>query len=180
MKANLYIKMLLCCPLLFTEACSDDDDKPQKSTNVSVVSFNIRVDNPVDGDNVWENRKNSRLCWDCRKHSRTRLPIWQKTVRTTLGTVWDATRENAHPKPIPMPPRSAWPFSTGHRRSNCSTKELSGFRRHPTYHRKVGTPITTAPVHGDISNTNPQAATSISSTRTSIIRAKWPASNRCC
>ena len=57
MKANLYIKMLLCCPLLFTEACSDDDDKPQKSTNVSVVSFNIRVDNPVDGDNVWENRK---------------------------------------------------------------------------------------------------------------------------
>ncbi|MCR2029783.1 endonuclease/exonuclease/phosphatase family protein [Alistipes timonensis] len=57
MKPNLYTKMFLCGTLLLAGACSDDDEKPKKSTNISVVSFNIRVDNPVDGDNVWENRK---------------------------------------------------------------------------------------------------------------------------
>lgn len=49
--------MLLFCPLLLAGACSDEEYSPKKSTNISVVSFNIRVDNPTDGDNVWENRK---------------------------------------------------------------------------------------------------------------------------
>lgn len=61
MKVNFCIKMLFCTLLLFAGACSDNDDKPEKSTNISVISFNIRVDNPVDGDHVWENRKTAAV-----------------------------------------------------------------------------------------------------------------------
>ncbi len=55
-----YIHILSCLSLLAGACSSDDDFRRTTGANsevVSTVSFNIRVDNPVDGDNVWANRR---------------------------------------------------------------------------------------------------------------------------
>lgn len=58
-----FLHLLSAGALLSFGACSSSDDGNEKGgagsnlNFVTVVSFNIRVDNPVDGDNVWANRK---------------------------------------------------------------------------------------------------------------------------
>lgn len=59
MKRHFISSMLLCIPLLCIFACSNNDGggKSAPSVRIEAISFNIRVDNGVDGDNVWANRK---------------------------------------------------------------------------------------------------------------------------
>ena len=55
--------LLSAFALLSLGACASSDNEDEGSGNngdltfVTVVSFNIRVDNAADGDNVWNNRK---------------------------------------------------------------------------------------------------------------------------
>ena len=61
-----YMKKLLSAVFILAVICScgrNADGKQNiikvKSFNIKVMSFNIRYDNPNDGDNIWDNRKSA-------------------------------------------------------------------------------------------------------------------------
>ncbi len=140
-----------------------------------VMTFNIRYDNPGDGENGWVHRKDKvasmiRLhqadiagLQEALKHQITSLP---SGCRSTPGSALaETTAKTAG---------SSRRSSIAAIDSSCLSMGTSGFRRRPRrLAARAGTPRCRGLLHGESSRTERRSESFTSSTRTSIILACW-------